>query len=173
MIFPSPPLGVVPVVAIADMYIATFLFAAAVGVANIAGVVAVAGVSTFNDFSTQTGVACAGFSPTNSQGSDIFSAAMSDLSPLWIGAQCEGTINASNCNGEGSCINCVGPACPDEEQCGNCFNVKCTSSLDGETSGACTGNTIKVKIVDACPASHPENYCKIPEFGGARIHSSV
>ena len=30
-----------------------------------------------------------------------------------------------------------------------CFNVKCTGSLDGETSGACTGTTIKVKIVDA------------------------
>ncbi|KAJ3556400.1 hypothetical protein NM688_g2048 [Phlebia brevispora] len=134
--------------------------------AYVAAVSAVAGVSTFNDFSTQTNVACAGFEPTNSQGTNIFAAAMADLSPLWVGARCEGTMNAANCNGDGSCVNCVGPACPDEEVCGECFNVKCTGSLDGETSGACTGNTIKVKIVDACPATHPANYCKIPEFGG-------
>ena len=66
-------------------------------------------------------------------------------------------------------------ACPDEELCGTvsrlflcqsiavtrrgsghvhtmnvqCFNVRCTGSLDGEVTGACTGNTIKVKIIDA------------------------
>ncbi|KAI8986651.1 hypothetical protein BD414DRAFT_460870 [Trametes punicea] len=135
-------------------------------VANIEVSDAVAGVSTFNDFGTQSTVACAGFSPSNSQGNGIFAAAMSDLSPLWQGARCEGTMDASKCNGKGSCVNCVGPACPDEELCGTCFNVRCTGSLDGETSGACTGQTIKVKIVDACPATHPANYCKIPEFGG-------
>ncbi|EJF63911.1 hypothetical protein DICSQDRAFT_54596 [Dichomitus squalens LYAD-421 SS1] len=127
---------------------------------------AVAGVSTFNDYSTQTGVACSGFQPTNSQGNGIFAAAMSDLSPLWVGARCEGTMDASKCNGSGSCVDCAGPACPDEELCGTCFNVRCTGSLDGEVVGACTNNTIKVKIVDACPATHPENFCKIPEFGG-------
>lgn len=60
-----------------------------------------------------------------------------------------------------------------------------TGSLDGETSGACTNNTIKVKIVDAwvfnlgwlswtvnlnglrCPATHPANYCKTSRFGGS------
>ncbi|OJT12726.1 hypothetical protein TRAPUB_10754 [Trametes pubescens] len=135
-------------------------------VANIEPTEAVAGVSTFNDFGTQSTVACAGFPPTNSQGSGIFAAAMSDLSPLWQGAQCQGSLDASKCNGRGSCVNCVGPACPDEELCGTCFNVRCTGSLDGETSGTCTGKTIKVKIVDACPATHPANFCKIPQFGG-------
>ncbi|KAJ3576675.1 hypothetical protein NP233_g289 [Leucocoprinus birnbaumii] len=48
----------------------------------------------------------------------------------------------------------------------DCFNVRCTGSLDGETRGACTGNTIKVKIIDACPATHPANYCKTAAFGG-------
>ncbi|ETW87362.1 hypothetical protein HETIRDRAFT_99716 [Heterobasidion irregulare TC 32-1] len=134
--------------------------------AGIATVYAASGVSTFNDYSAQSGVACSGFSPSNSQGNNIFAAAMSDLSPLWVGARCEGTMNASNCNGSGGCINCAGPACPDEEVCGTCFNVKCTGSLDGETSGSCSGNTIKVKIIDACPATHPENYCKIAQFGG-------
>ncbi|TFY73270.1 hypothetical protein EWM64_g10742 [Hericium alpestre] len=143
----------------------TLVFALGV-LAQIALVVAVPGVSTFNDYNAQTGVACAGFSPNNSQGSNIFAAAMSDLSPLWVGARCEGSMNAANCNGQGGCINCAGPACPDEEVCGSCFNVRCTGSLDGETSGACTGNTIKVKIIDACPATHPENYCKIAQFGG-------
>ncbi|PIL27754.1 hypothetical protein GSI_10907 [Ganoderma sinense ZZ0214-1] len=141
---------------------AVIVFAATIDVAW-----AVAGVSTFNDFSTQSTVACSGFPPTNSQGNAIFAAAMSDLSPLWVGARCEGTMDASKCNGQGSCVNCVGPACPDEELCGTCFNVRCTGSLDGEVNGACTNNVIKVKIVDACPATHPANYCKIPEFGGS------
>ncbi|KAJ7024964.1 hypothetical protein C8F04DRAFT_968372, partial [Mycena alexandri] len=140
----------------------------------------VAGVTTFNDYTTQSGVACAGFSPVNSQGGGIFSAAMADLSPLWVGSRCTGSMNAANCNGRGACVNCVGP---DELVCGTCFNVKCkyflstatsslcsqylgTGSLDGETSGACSGATIKVKIIDACPATHPANYCKIPAFGG-------
>ncbi|KAI1788063.1 hypothetical protein LXA43DRAFT_895286 [Ganoderma leucocontextum] len=140
---------------------AAILFVATVDVAS-----AVAGVSTFNDFSTQTGVACSGFPPTNSQGNAIFAAVMSDLSPLWVGARCEGTMDASKCNGDGSCVDCVGPACPDEELCGTCFNVRCTGSLDGEVTGACTNNVIEVKIVDACPATHPGNFCKIPEFGG-------
>ncbi|TBU38196.1 hypothetical protein BD309DRAFT_546739 [Dichomitus squalens] len=121
---------------------------------------------SLSQYSTQTGVACSGFQPTNSQGNGIFAAAMSDLSPLWVGARCEGTMDASKCNGSGSCVDCAGPACPDEELCGTCFNVRCTGSLDGEVVGACTNNTIKVKIVDACPATHPENFCKIPEFGG-------
>ncbi|KDQ63726.1 hypothetical protein JAAARDRAFT_75983 [Jaapia argillacea MUCL 33604] len=72
----------------------------------------------------------------------------------------------SDSNGKGACTNCAGPACPGEQVCGTCYNVKCTGSLDGETSGSCSGNTIKVKIVDACPATHPANYCKIPQFGG-------
>ncbi|KAJ6564168.1 hypothetical protein B0H19DRAFT_942358 [Mycena capillaripes] len=130
------------------------------------GVNAVAGVTTFNDYTTQSGVACAGFSPVNSQGGGIFSAAMADLSPLWVGARCSGSMNAANCNGRGACVNCAGPG---EQVCGTCFSVRCkycTGSLDGETSGACSGATIKVKIIDACPATHPANYCKIPAFGG-------
>ncbi|RDX54816.1 hypothetical protein OH76DRAFT_1002151 [Lentinus brumalis] len=142
------------------------LLAIALALAHVSSVLAVAGVTTFNDFGTQSNVACAGFGPTNSQGNNIFAAAMSDLSPLWKGARCEGTMDASKCNGHGSCVNCVGPACPDEELCGTCFNVRCTGSLDGEVTGACTANTIKVKIVDACPATHPANFCKIPQFGG-------
>ncbi|KAK7683523.1 hypothetical protein QCA50_013357 [Cerrena zonata] len=133
---------------------------------NLTGVLAVSGVTTFNDFNSQSGVACAGFPPNNSQGNGIFAAAMSDLSPLWIGARCQGTQDASKCDGRGSCVNCIGPACPDEQQCGHCFNIRCTGSLDGEVVGSCSGKTIKVKIVDACPATHPANYCKIPQFGG-------
>lgn len=128
---------------------------------------AVSGVATFNDYSTQSTVACSGYSPSNSQGSGVYAAALGDLSPLWTGSKCEGTISASNCNGKGACTNCVGPACPDELQCGQCYNIKCVSSLDGETSGSCSGKTIKVKIVDACPSEHPANYCKIAEFGGS------
>ncbi len=60
----------------------------------------VAALSTLKGFS--------GFPPTNSQGNEVFAAAMSDLSPLWVGAKCEGTMDASKCNGNGSCVDCVG-----------------------------------------------------------------
>ncbi|KAF9068200.1 hypothetical protein BDP27DRAFT_1530195 [Rhodocollybia butyracea] len=146
--------------------LATFVTLLALLFASSEPVSADTGVSTFNDFSSQSGVACAGFSPDNSQGTNIFAAALGDLSPLWTGARCEGTITASDCTGTGSCIDCTGPACPDEEQCGQCFNISCASSLDGETTGSCSDTVIKVKIVDACPSTHPENFCKIAEFGG-------
>ncbi|KAF8185636.1 hypothetical protein K438DRAFT_1907697 [Mycena galopus ATCC 62051] len=76
------------------------LVSAALGIAlfgYLPGVDAVAGVTTFNDYTTQSGVACAGFSPVNSQGGGIFSAAMADLSPLWVGSRCTGSMNAANC----------------------------------------------------------------------------
>ncbi|KAF8589293.1 hypothetical protein K439DRAFT_1333077 [Ramaria rubella] len=133
---------------------------------SITIVYAASGETTFNDFSTQSGVACSGFSPTNSQGTNIFAAALGDLSPLWTGPKCQGTVSASNCDGHGDCINCTGPPCVGQGTCGQCFNIKCTGSLEGETSGSCTGNTITVKVVDACPSEHPENYCKTIEFGG-------
>ncbi|KAJ6504975.1 hypothetical protein C8R45DRAFT_1051005 [Mycena sanguinolenta] len=147
------------------------LVSAALGITllgHLPGVNAVAGVTTFNDYTTQSGVACAGFSPVNSQGGGIFSAAMADLSPLWVGSRCTGSMNAANCNGHGACVNCVGP---DELVCGTCFNVKCTGSLDGETSGACSGATIKVHLFQIDPqhtklALAPANYCKIAAFGG-------
>ncbi|KAJ7210025.1 hypothetical protein GGX14DRAFT_565826 [Mycena pura] len=128
-----------------NLYVSTALGIALLG--YLPGVNAAAGVTTFNDYTTQSGVACAGFSPVNSQGNGIFSAAMADLSPLWVGSRCTGSMNAANCNGHGACVNCTG-------------------SLDGETSGGCSGATIKVKIIDACPATHPANYCKIAAFGG-------
>lgn len=53
-----------------------------------------------------------GFPPNNSQGNGIFAAAMSDLSPLWIGARCQGTQDASKCDGRGSCVNCIGRKSP-------------------------------------------------------------
>ncbi|KAF8142612.1 hypothetical protein K438DRAFT_1994779 [Mycena galopus ATCC 62051] len=87
------------------------LVSAALGIAlfgYLPGVDAVAGVTTFNDYTTQSGVACAGFSPVNSQGGGIFSAAMADLSSLWVGSRCTGSMNAANCNGHGACVNCVG-----------------------------------------------------------------
>ncbi|KAJ7776252.1 hypothetical protein B0H16DRAFT_1712634 [Mycena metata] len=127
------------------------LVSAALGITlfgYLPGVNAVAGVTTFNDYTTQSGVACAGFSPVNSQGGGIFSAAMADLSPLW---SIEETLHRQRMNWS------VGLAS---------MSNASTGSLDGETSGACSGATIKVKIIDACPATHPANYCKIAAFGG-------
>ncbi|KAK0200692.1 hypothetical protein DFS33DRAFT_1386610 [Desarmillaria ectypa] len=135
--------------------------------AHIAIVSADTGVTTWNDYGTQSSVACSGYSPTNSQGTDIYAAALGDLSPLWTGAVCSGSKDSSKCNGSGSCTDCTGPSCSGMKQCGLCFNIKCTGSLDGETSGSCTGNSVKVKVVDACPSTHPANYCKISAFGGS------
>lgn len=53
-----------------------------------------------------------GFNPTNDQGDGIFASAMSDLSPLWVGARCEGSMDASKCTGTGTCTNCIGRMCP-------------------------------------------------------------
>ncbi|KAH7909992.1 hypothetical protein BJ138DRAFT_1009771 [Hygrophoropsis aurantiaca] len=143
------------------MSLVTFILLAVAATANAA-----TGVATFNNYDAQSGVACSGFSSTNSQGNGIYAAALGDLSPLWTGSECSGSIDSSNCNGSGGCIDCTGPSCSGEGQCGQCFQISCAGSLDGETSGACTGNTIIVKIIDACPATHPENYCKLAEFGG-------
>ncbi|KAF8181764.1 hypothetical protein K438DRAFT_1976062 [Mycena galopus ATCC 62051] len=145
------------------------LISAALGIAlfgYLPGVDAVAGVTTFNDYTTQSGVACAGFSPVNSQGGGIFSAAMADLSPLWVGSRCTGSMNALTATAtEPALIVLAVEYFPRELFALIQLDVgkaSCrTGSLDGETSGACSGATIKVKIIDACPATHPANYCKI------------
>ncbi|KIJ45612.1 hypothetical protein M422DRAFT_166116, partial [Sphaerobolus stellatus SS14] len=79
---------------------------------------AATGVTTFNNYDSQGGVACSGFTSSNSQGNNIFAAALADGSPLWTGAKCQGSKDASKCNGKGACTNCTGPACPNEGQCG-------------------------------------------------------
>jgi len=134
---------------------------------SLPAVLGASGVTTFNDYTTQSGVACSGFSPVNSPSSGIYAAALGDLSPLWTGAKCGGSQDKSKCTGTGQPISgAVGPSCPGETQCGKCFNIKCVSNLDSGDVGKCTGNTIKVKIIDACPSTHPANYCKIAAFGG-------
>ncbi|TDL25771.1 hypothetical protein BD410DRAFT_837233 [Rickenella mellea] len=144
----------------------TYLSAVAAFFASVSTVYGASGITTFNDYGTQTGVACSGYKPTNSQGSNIYAAAIGDLSPVWTGPKCQGSLDPKKCNGHGGCTNCAGPACPGQGTCGKCFNIKCTGPLNGETSGKCSGKTVKVKVVDACPSEHPLNYCKTPAFGG-------
>ncbi|KIJ60470.1 hypothetical protein HYDPIDRAFT_170234 [Hydnomerulius pinastri MD-312] len=143
-----------------------FLALSSLLLSAVVGVVADSGIATFNNYDAQGGVACPGFPSSNNQGNGIYAAALGDLSPLWTGPKCAGSINGSNCNGSGGCINCTGPSCSGEGQCGNCFSITCAGSADGETSGSCSGQSVKVKVVDACPSSHPENYCKLSQFGG-------
>ncbi|KAL0951148.1 hypothetical protein HGRIS_007882 [Hohenbuehelia grisea] len=67
---------------------------------NVYFVNAAAGVTTFNDYGSQSAVACSGFLSnlaSNSQGNGIFAAALSDISPLWTGARCSGSKDASKC----------------------------------------------------------------------------
>lgn len=144
------------------------------------GASAISGVSTFNDYTTQNSVACEGSSNlpnvnqyTDNGSSNLYPAAVGDLSPdLWTGSRCSGSLDGSVCNGSGGVNGSpAGPACTGEWSqnggvCGQCYTVKCTGSLDGETSGSCTGNTITVQIIDACPSTSPYNYCKTSQFGG-------
>ncbi|EGO28555.1 hypothetical protein SERLADRAFT_380380 [Serpula lacrymans var. lacrymans S7.9] len=84
-----------------------------------------AGVATFNDYDDQGGVACPGFTSTNSQGNGVYAAAMGDLSPLWTGPECTGSISGSNCDNSGGCLDCTGPSCSGEGQCGSCYQITC------------------------------------------------
>ena len=76
------------------------MFTTLVALLSIAGpgvLASVPGVATFNDYTTQSGVACGqfGFGPQNDQGNGIFSAALGDLSPLWTGPKCSGNVNGA------------------------------------------------------------------------------
>ncbi|KAK0208330.1 hypothetical protein DFS33DRAFT_1371781 [Desarmillaria ectypa] len=143
--------------------------------AHIGIVNAVAGVTTWNDYGTQSGVTCSGvstfFSVLCRLTLSIFAVALNDLSPLWTGSKCQGSKDVSKCNEHESCINCIGPACPGEQQCGHCFTT-CTGSLDRETSESCTGNTVKGDHHHfRCPSTHPVNYCKVAAFGGGGVNA--
>ncbi|KAL9104670.1 MAG: hypothetical protein Q9163_000413 [Psora crenata] len=69
----------------------------------------------------------------------------------------------SQCNGQVPVGGYAGPSCPDQTNCGKCYTVTNQGGMNGSPSGK--GNMVIVQIIDACPATHAQNYCKteIPE----------
>ncbi|TDL25770.1 hypothetical protein BD410DRAFT_801110 [Rickenella mellea] len=156
------------------MFPSAYLIAVSV-LASICAVKAASGITTFNDYGTQSGVACgSGYKPTNSQGNGIY-AADPNVKDLEMLASATVTVAATTVLDqhaqarvpvENATTSNVGVM---QSHFASLLKMifKGTGSLDGETSGKCSGKTIKVKVVDACPSTHPENYCKIKAFGGS------
>jgi hypothetical protein len=89
----------------------------------------------------------------------VYFGATGDLASLWTGAPC-------SCNGpakDGTCS--APPACPGQENCGQCVEVTCNTEGrhsfqgDGITHGEfCRpGQSVVVQLIDACPHNHPNN----------------
>ncbi|CZR67284.1 uncharacterized protein PAC_17183 [Phialocephala subalpina] len=115
---------------------------------------ALADIATFNNYASQGNTVCG----PKSGSSGTYGAALSDLSPLWSGAKCSGSIDTSKCSGQNPIGGYSGPACP-KTTCGKCFKVCNKGGYGGATVGG-VGNCITVDIIDACPSSSAYNYCK-------------
>ena len=59
-----------------------------------------------------------------------------------------------------------GPPCP-TSNCGICYRVTNQGGYGGAGIGG-VGNSIVVQIIDSCPASHADNYCKTNVPGDER-----
>ncbi|KAI9136130.1 hypothetical protein BKA69DRAFT_1105899 [Paraphysoderma sedebokerense] len=92
--------------------------------------------------------------------------AISDHSPIWqTGSQCRENPGHN-------------PSCFDQVTCGQCFEVKCDgyfawneADAPGHQNTCKPGNSVVVKILDACPGIHPinvekreQNFCNKPEL---------
>jgi hypothetical protein len=85
--------------------------------------------------------------------------ATGDLSSLWTGSpcSCQGSEGGSTCR--------TPPACPDQENCGQCVEVTCnfegkhSFQDDGVTHNELcrAGKSVVVQLIDACPHNHPNN----------------
>lgn len=87
-----------------------------------------------------------------------YGAAASDISPDISGGQCSGTIDMSKCAGQGTVAGYQGPSCP-KSNCGKCYKVTNQGGFGGAAIGG-TGKSVTVQIIDSCPSTHAENFCK-------------
>ena len=88
----------------------------------------------------------------------MYAAAASDISPEISGGLCSGSIDFSLCAGQSPVAGYVAPSCP-KTNCGKCYSVTNQGGVGGSPIGG-IGNTITVQIIDACPATHAQNFCK-------------
>jgi hypothetical protein len=112
------------------------------------------GVATFNNYASQSNPDCG----PKTGVSGTYGAAIGDLSPIWSGAKCSGSIDTSKCNGQNPISGYSGPSCP-TTTCGKCYKVCNTGGYGGASVGG-VGNCIIVDIIDACPSESAYNYCK-------------
>ena len=87
-----------------------------------------------------------------------FAAAAGDISPDISGGLCQATVDMSQCNGQSPVPGYVSPQCP-QSNCGICYSVTNQGGYQG-TSISGVGQTIIVQIVDSCPSSNAQNFCK-------------
>lgn len=141
------------------------------------------GVATFNNYASQGSTTCgklAGTLPsplllgerrlpvalpfstfnadsrTGSNGA--YGAAASDISPDISGGKCAGNINPSQCSGQSPGPGFQAPQCP-KTNCGQCYKVINQGGVGGGSVGG-VGNSITVQIIDSCPSSSAQNFCK-------------
>ena len=101
---------------------------------------------------------CCSQSLTHAGQHGTYGAAASDISPDISGGKCSGSINLSNCNGQ-SPIDGAGPSCP-KTNCGKCFKVTNQGAISGGVAVGGIGNSVIIQIIDSCPSTNPQNYCK-------------
>ncbi|KAL2051604.1 hypothetical protein ABVK25_008018 [Lepraria finkii] len=111
------------------------------------------GIATFNNYMSQTNTNCG---PMSGQ-SGTYGAAASDVSPDISGGKCSGSIDLSLCNGQST--SGMGPSCP-KTNCGKCYKVTNQGGVPVNRAVEGIGNSVIVQIIDACPQSSPQNYCK-------------
>jgi len=75
-------------------------------------------------------------------------------------------LTCASSAGQNSVPGYRGPACP-TTNCGICYRVTNQGGYGGAGIGG-VGNSVVVQIVDSCPASHADNYCKTNVPGDER-----
>lgn len=99
-----------------------------------------------------------------------FAAAAGDISPQISGGLCQAAVDMSQCNGQAPVPGYVPPQCP-RNNCGICYSVTNQGGYQGAaTTGV--GQSIIVQIVDSCPASNAQNFCKTDVPADQRCGSS-
>ena len=89
--------------------------------------------------------------------SGTYGAAASDNGLNVRGGVCTGSVDMSQCNGQVPVAGYVVPSCA-KGNCGQCYTVTHTGSVGSAVGGV--GNTITVQIIDVCPSTSAQNFCK-------------
>ena len=89
--------------------------------------------------------------------SGTYGAAASDIGSDVRGGVCTGKIDMSQCSGQSPVAGYAPPSCA-RGNCGQCYTVTHTGSIGSSVGGM--GNTITVQIIDVCPSTSAQNFCK-------------
>ena len=75
-------------------------------------------------------------------------------------------LTTTSSNGQQPIPGYQGPSCP-TANCGICYRVTNQGGYGGSDVGG-VGNSVVVQIIDSCPASHADNFCKTNVPGDER-----